>query len=377
MVAGILTLTTPPVQAAGEVYGVLASDGNIYATTVDDPTTPGEKIFKQAVTHLFAASEVTTIADYTFFRCKNLIAVDMPKVTKIGQFAFADCINLNSVKFPMVTEIGDNAFIGCDLLPNVNFPVATTIGNYAFLNCSRLSKLTLGVVPPTVGTYAFDRTAATKTLTIDGGNTTATLDVYKAVADGNTTDDFWYGWTLAVTPYPVTVNGGSGSVDYRGGDQVTITAAAPATGQRFTTWSIVTGGITLAEPTNPSTTFTMPEKAVEVTANYEPTPTQTYTLTYNTNGGTGTMKEQVFNPGTKQVLVKNTFERSGYGFSGWNTKPDGTGTAYQDGADLLATADTTLYAQWTEGRFKVSGKVVNSSNNPVSDVNIEQKQGNR
>ena len=50
-------------------------------------------------------------------------------------------------------------------------------------------------------------------------------------------------------------------------------------------------------------------------------------------------------------LPKNYFEREGYQFVGWNTKPDGTGTAYADKAavkNLTTVAKDVihLYAQW-------------------------------
>lgn len=40
------------------------------------------------------------------------------------------------------------------------------------------------------------------------------------------------------------------------------------------------------------------------------------------------------------------FACSGYTFSGWNTKADGSGTAYQPGDTFEILEDTTLYAQW-------------------------------
>ena len=40
--------------------------------------------------------------------------------------------------------------------------------------------------------------------------------------------------------------------------------------------------------------------------------------------------------------------RDGYRFAGWNTKPDGTGTAVAPGAVLaIGSDDLVLYAQWT------------------------------
>ena len=70
-----------------------------------------------------------------------------------------------------------------------------------------------------------------------------------------------------------------------------------------------------------------------------------HTVTFNTNGGTGTMSNQVANVPT--ALTLNTFTRTGYTFSGWNTAGNGSGTAYADGAAYSFAADITLYAQWT------------------------------
>jgi len=71
----------------------------------------------------------------------------------------------------------------------------------------------------------------------------------------------------------------------------------------------------------------------------------THTVTFNNNGGTGSMANEVNNAAT--ALTTNTFTRAGYTFSGWNTAANGSGTAYADAASYPFTADVTLYAQWT------------------------------
>ena len=48
----------------------------------------------------------------------------------------------------------------------------------------------------------------------------------------------------------------------------------------------------------------------------------------------------------KRQLTTNTFTRTDYTFSGWNTAASGSGTAYADGATYAFSADVTLYAQW-------------------------------
>jgi LPXTG-site transpeptidase (sortase) family protein len=70
-----------------------------------------------------------------------------------------------------------------------------------------------------------------------------------------------------------------------------------------------------------------------------------HTVTFNANGGTGSMANQVTNLPT--ALTANTFTRTGYSFSGWNSAANGIGTAYADGVVYNFLADITLYAQWT------------------------------
>ena len=74
---------------------------------------------------------------------------------------------------------------------------------------------------------------------------------------------------------------------------------------------------------------------------------ETYTVTFNANGGTGTMEVQTFTEGEAQALSRNAFTYDGYTFSGWNTVQGGGGASYTDGQTITATADLTLYAQWT------------------------------
>ena len=72
------------------------------------------------------------------------------------------------------------------------------------------------------------------------------------------------------------------------------------------------------------------------------------TITFDPNGGAGSMEPMSVNPGVGNKLTGNTFTRENYTFTGWNTAADGTGNAYADGDTVNFSADTTLYAQWTQ-----------------------------
>lgn len=77
-------------------------------------------------------------------------------------------------------------------------------------------------------------------------------------------------------------------------------------------------------------------------------------VTFKANGGTGSDYTQTVKYNTSTALTANTFTRTGYTFAGWNTKTDGTGTSYNDKQNVTLTANTTLYAKWTEKTYAVT-----------------------
>ena len=89
------------------------------------------------------------------------------------------------------------------------------------------------------------------------------------------------------------------------------------------------------------------EEDATYTAQYSASARVFYTITFNANGGEGSMELQRFEVGVDTALNTNAFTREGYKFIGWNTAADGSGATYADeGAILELTGDMTLYAQW-------------------------------
>ena len=89
------------------------------------------------------------------------------------------------------------------------------------------------------------------------------------------------------------------------------------------------------------------EEDATYTAQYSATARVFYTITFNANGGEGSMEPQRFEVGVDTALNTNAFTRESYKFIGWNTAADGSGATYADeGAILELTGDMTLYAQW-------------------------------
>ena len=72
-----------------------------------------------------------------------------------------------------------------------------------------------------------------------------------------------------------------------------------------------------------------------------------YTVSFNANGGTGTVAS-IVTTGTTVTLPANAFTRSKHRFDRWNTKADGSGTSYSAGQTITLSADITLYAIWVQ-----------------------------
>lgn len=79
-------------------------------------------------------------------------------------------------------------------------------------------------------------------------------------------------------------------------------------------------------------------------------------IRYDPNGGDGDAFTKAGDSGTTATTAEaGVFLRKGHTFAGWNTKADGTGTAYQAGADVAYLAEgrtLTLYAQWEANTYK-------------------------
>ena len=92
-----------------------------------------------------------------------------------------------------------------------------------------------------------------------------------------------------------------------------------------------------------------------------------YTVTYNPNKGSGSMSPDTVSYGTAYQTKKNSFTRTGYTFTGWNEKADGTGTAWTLTSSgvyeanktwtWIYTHDITLYAQWKLDNYYIDYKV--------------------
>ena len=164
-------------------------------------------------------------------------------------------------------------------------------------------------------------------------------------------------WSVGGYNIAYNANGGTGTMNNQSPkyDQtVNLTANAfTRTGYTFVGWNTKADGSGTSYADKASVKNLAASGTVTLYAKWTANP---YTLTYNANGGTGSMNNQNMKYDQATNLAANAFTRTGYTFAGWNTKADGSGTSYADKASVknLATGGTvTLYAKWTANKYTV------------------------
>lgn len=202
-----------------------------------------------------------------------------------------------------------------------------------------------------------------KTLLKWVNNTTGSaVDVNQQLYTKTTLRAVFKGDTHKVT-YVVTPGTGSVTDDrsyeydalavVKSGSDITLPA-----GKVFLGWTTVAGGTTVTK--YPGSTVQMKDQDITLYAVYGD-KASTVQLTYKANGGNGAdiTEIDIPNNGKVTLLGADTFTRTGYRFTGWNTEANGTGTSFSAGAsarvDNLGSGNV-LYAQWeanTDTAYKV------------------------
>ena len=84
------------------------------------------------------------------------------------------------------------------------------------------------------------------------------------------------------------------------------------------------------------------------------------TVTFNSNDGeSAQIKTQAVPKEKETALEANTFERTGYTFTGWNTSAtaEDSGTSYDDQGKITTSSNVTLYAQWKANEYDITYKL--------------------
>jgi uncharacterized repeat protein (TIGR02543 family) len=84
---------------------------------------------------------------------------------------------------------------------------------------------------------------------------------------------------------------------------------------------------------------------------------ETYTLSFNFNGGENVPNGFFINSDEEITLTLQQPIREDYIFLGWTTAPDAAEATYHPGDSFTVDADTTLYALWRADTYTLSGTV--------------------
>ena len=191
------------------------------------------------------------------------------------------------------------------------------------------------------GTYSISGNgSATKTVTVTFKNfNTDNDDSASKNVSFSVTVPAWTSYTIKYN-----ANGGSGapSSQTKWKDQaLTLSSTKPTrTGYSFLGWS--------TSSTATSATYAAGGK---YTANaaatlYAVWKANTYTVSYNANGGTGAPANQTKTYGKALTLSSTIPTRTNYNFKGWGTSASATTVTYAAGASYTNNAAITLYAIW-------------------------------
>ena len=153
---------------------------------------------------------------------------------------------------------------------------------------------------------------------------------------------------MAAEVYSISfvANGGSGEMTSVSREDGSVYAlpecgfTAPE-GKQFAGWT-VNDEVTLRAPGYEITI----DGDVTLTAQWEDIPVVYHSVTFDCNGGTGSMKALELEEGSKYTLPECGFSApDGYGFAGWKVGNDAS--LKQPGEEITINGDVTIVAQWS------------------------------
>ena len=173
-------------------------------------------------------------------------------------------------------------------------------------------------------------------------------------------------WSAYTVSY--NANGGTGAPSAQTktyGKALTLSSTKPTrTGYSFKGWATSASGAVVYAS---SASYTA-NAAITLYAVWE---ANTYTVTYNANGGTGAPSAQTKTYGKALTLSSTKPTRENYNFLGWGTSAASTTVAYAAGANYTINAAITLYAVWELAYIKprISGLLYSRCNSEGEAAN--------
>lgn len=330
-------------------------------------------------------STVTKIADDAFVNCKKLEEIQglsNCKISEIGKDAFAGCYNLKTfdISSATITSLPDTICSNMYALTSIHLPkTLTSIGTSALEGCKKLEEIT-GISDcklTSIGANAFASCSALKEVDLSKSSFTA-LPTSAFAKDTALTSVKLPDSLTEIGEKAFVGCGAMEKIDLSNTKLTTIGKNAMAEMNDLmyinlpdTVKNVGQSAFDISVPLDSSDTAFMPTIISEnvnpldvgyTDNNISPWKRRqvifrdnAFTVRFDGNGSDGTTANEPFfgYVGTKVTIPACKYKKKGYLFTGWNTKKDGSGTAYKAGTK---TADTisVLYAQWKKAKFKVT-----------------------
>lgn len=328
---------------------------------------------------------VTKIADDAFANCKKLEEIQglsNCKISEIGKDAFAGCYNLKTfdISSATITSLPDTICSNMYALTSIHLPkTLTSIGTSALEGCKKLEEIT-GISDcklTSIGANAFASCSALKEVDLSKSSFTA-LPASAFAKDTALTSVKLPDSLTEIGEKAFVGCGAMEKIDLSNTKLTTIGKNAMAEMNDLmyinlpdTVKNVGQSAFDISVPLDSSDTAFMPTIISEnvnpldvgyTDNNISPWKRRqvifrdnAFTVRFDGNGSDGTTANEPFfgYVGTKVTIPACKYKKKGYLFTGWNTKKDGSGTAYKAGTK---TADTisVLYAQWKKAKFKVT-----------------------
>ena len=348
-----MTLTTSGFASASKITSVTINTSGASGTNAKVSVKVGGTSYSCNSNTSPSITTTATAYEFTGDHTGEIVISWSQTSSKAIYFKSITVIYSNTTTTPDVTTYSNYVTNCCALAPATNLTVSGTTSNTATLTWTAPS--------PTTGITKLQvRNAADDAVVVDNiavGTTTATITgltectSYKYyVASVGDCEVF----SNTVTAQPFS-NAKTVNYDYNGGSgspasfttscekQEIVLPTATRAGYDFNGWyTAATGGTKVGDAGDTYNPTTSP-----ITL-YAQWTKQIYIISFHANLGEGTMANQSADENDVVAqLNANQFTRDGYAFVGWNTKANGTGTAYADQATYITlTGNLTLYAQW-------------------------------
>jgi uncharacterized repeat protein (TIGR02543 family) len=267
---------------------------------------------------------IEAIAESTFSGSAVKFVTLPSTIRTIGKNAFSGCTQMKSITLPLGLEtIADGAFGGSGLETLLLPETVKTVGDDALGNCAKLG--TIKIVQ--------DNSIPSTWAKAWNGNTDASIGfVYCCTLDCTSTDDM-----------------DSSTVYF---DPTNLPAFPVPTRQGYSFLGWLDGETLVSDSAGNPLSMEIISCSCTLTPNWEPLENR---ITFNANGGTGTMEGQTILSDHSDALSGNKYTKDGYHFLGWSTSKGTDSATYSDGATYrMGTGSVTLYAVWEANENYVS-----------------------